>query len=231
MKDALLLADAAHEQHVGRCHAEAGQSVAALGAAEAVGVHAVVDHHDPLRGHGEVGEDVRPHLFGYGDHPLRLLHRLPLEPGGHAVASAQLVLLPRPEGLQTVERHHQGDVEQRSHQHPAEGRVPRVAVHHVGLHGLGGHGQVHGERFEHRAVTERSGRPDDLLRGRVAAHAQRGARRLLVAEAADLDPGPASQGLRQLVDHDARPAIDVGRVLSTQYQHVHGAPVLLVEAV
>jgi hypothetical protein len=185
-----------------------------------------VDHHDPLGEHGEVGEDVGPHLFGDGDHTLRLLHRFSLEPGGHSVTGAQLILLPRTEGLQTVERHHQRDLEQRAHQHPGEGRVPRVAVHHVGFHGLGGHRQVDGERLEHRAMPECPGRPNDLDRGRVAAHAQRGARGMLVTEASNLDADAAGQSPRQLVDHDARPAVDVGRVFSAQHQDVHGAPFL-----
>ena len=121
---------------------------------------------------------------------------------------------------------------QRSYQHPPKAAYHVWAMHHVGLHGLGCHGQGHGERLEHRAVPERPGRSSDLSRGRVTAYAQGRAGHVLVAEAPHLDPSAASQGPRQLIDHNAHPAIDVGRVLPAEHQNVHNAPVVLpIEAV
>jgi hypothetical protein len=220
LEDALLLADAAHEEHVGLAHLVAREHLAGLGAAEGVRVDSVVDDHHSLRGHLEVGQDVGAHLGRHRDHPLRALDREALGPRRDRVAGAELIGLPRAQRLQAVQRDHERQIVDRLRQHAAQAHVPGVGVHHVGGHRIAGHGEPHRQGLERGGVGDLRPAGQPLPRG-VAPHAQVGPGHRLVAEAADLDGRTAGQRAAQVVDHHAGAAVDVGRVLAAQEQNSH----------
>jgi len=226
MKDPLLLADAPHEQHVRRANTVPVQGIAALGAAEGPCVHAVVNNPNALRVDGEMSEHVLAHLRRDGDDPIGALHGRALRPARHRVPRAELLLLPGPEGFEAVERDHERDVEERAHEEPGQRHVPGMRVHDIGVHAVAGHEQVGREGFERLRVAglARSGRraSGQPVPGRIAAHAQPVFGSLITTKAAYLDPSPAGERAAQVVDDDARAAVDVRRVLAGEHQHSRG---------
>ena len=199
------------------------EGIAALGAAEGGGVDAIVQH-DHARGiDAEMREDVLAHLRGDRDDAARLLDGGRLGPGRHHVAAPELVLLPRAQRLHAVQRHHQRDIEELLHEEAAERRVPGMGVHDVGVDGIGRHREPDRQRLERRRIASGPAAGQALPR-RIAAHAQAGLGALGVAraEAAHLDRRPPGERPAQVIDDDARAPVDVGRVLATQEQDVHG---------
>ncbi len=236
MEDSLLLADASHEQHVGRADAVAVQGVPALGVLEDSSVDAVVNDPDAARVNREMGEHILTHLGRDGDDPVRALHGRALRPARHLVPPAELLGLPGSEGLEAVERDHERDVGERAHENPGQGHIPGMRVHDVGVHAVAGHEQIGRESLEGRRIAglARLRWPRSVLSGltgpgrgqpvprRIAAHAQPRLGSLGVTEAAHFDRGPAGERAAQVLDDHARAAVDVGRVLARKHQHAQG---------
>jgi len=191
-----------------------------------LGVHAVVNSPDALRVDGEMSEHVLAHLRRDGDDPIGGLQGRALRPARHRVPRAELLLLPGPEGLEAVERDHERDLEERAHEQSGQRHVPGMRVHDVGVHAVAGHEQVGREGFERRRVAgvARCGWavPGQPVPGRIAAHAQPVFGPLVAAKAAHLDRGPAGERAAQVLDDDARAAVDVRRILAGEHQHSYG---------
>ena len=225
MEDPLLVRDAPDEQDVGRPDAQPVERVALLGRPEALGVDAVVDDDHLRRVHAEVGEDVLPHFPRDRDHAVGRLDRRLLDPRRQEVSGAELVGLPGPERLQAVERDDERDPVERPNPEPRHVGVPGVGVSDVGVHWIAGHREGDRERLERRgeARSVRTGAealPRGVAADRDAVLTRVGGTR---AEAADLDGHAAREGLRQLVDDDARATVDMGGILAREDERLHEA--------
>ena len=228
-EDPLLLADPAHEEHVGGAHPVAREGIALLGAREGLRVHPVVDHHHPVGIDPKMGRDVGAHLGGHRDDAIGALDGQPLGPARHRVAGAELIGLPRPERLHAVQRDDERDVVDGLHQHPTQPHVPGVGVHHVGHHRVARHRESHRERLERgrigrlrsaRQARPRSVAPDGQVRLRLL-NRERQIMQITVAEAAHLHRRAAGERAAQVIHHHAGAPVDVRRVLAAQEQDSH----------
>ena len=134
VQDALLAGDPADEQHEGHVgvDAEASHAVRHVASGVLVGVDAVVDHMHAGRVDGRIaGHDVVAHALADRDHRVGRLERRLLAEAGQGVAAAELLGLPRPQGLQAVARGHVRDGVAELREVSGEVRVPGVGVDHV----------------------------------------------------------------------------------------------------
>ena len=183
-----------------------------------VGVDPVVDDRDPLLGDVEVGEDVVLRALRHRDDGVGHLERRPLHPRRGVVTAAELLPFPRAERLQRVDGNHERDAVGELGEDPAEVGVPRVAVDDVGRDGLGNEPDRTTERSEHGPQLLRGSR--QVMGDREAADLQRALARVLRAEGPDVDVDELRQLACQVLDVDARAAVDVRRVLVGQDQRV-----------
>ena len=143
------------------------------------------------------------------------LERHPLAEARQRVAAAQLLGLPRAQRLQRVHgRDVRDPVDQLGQMTPELG-VPGVAVRELGALDVGGHDQVDRHRLqrgEMRLVArQRVPRP-------VGVH-----RRVLAVRAPAVHGEVHARGelAREVLDVDARAAVDLGRVLAREQRDAH----------
>ena len=226
VQDPLLPGDAPDEEDDRdvRVHAEAAQRRGRVARAVLVGVDAVVDDAHPLGRDAVERLHVALHRLRHGDDAVGVGVGGALDPGGRVVGGAELLDLPRPVRLERVRGEHQLRAGERPREAAGEVRVPGVAVDDLGRVHRAGHGQVAHERVEQPRVAGVLRR--EAHRGRDAADAQVPVRLVLLAEAEHLHVVRAAVGARQLarqvLDVDARPAVDVRRVLVRELRDAHG---------
>jgi len=223
VEDPLLVGHAPDEQDVGCPDAEPFERVALRCGPEHLGVDPVVDDDHLRRVHAEMGEDVLPHLPGDRDHAVGRLDGRLLDPGRQEVPGAELIGLPGPERLQAVERDDERDPVERPNPEPRHVGVPGVGVSDVGVHGITGHRERDRERLERRGEARPVRAPAEALPRRVPANRDAVCARVgrARAKAPDLDGHAAPEGLRQLVDDDARATVDVWGVLAGEDERLH----------
>jgi hypothetical protein len=132
--EALLRGDAPYIDHAGpiEVDAEPVENVGAGVGSVLVGVDPVVDHLHVGRIDGRVGrQDVAPHGRRHGDDRVGVFDRSSLRPAGQGVAAAELFGLPRPQGFETVSRHHMWDPVEQFCQMACQVGVPRVGVDEI----------------------------------------------------------------------------------------------------
>ena len=138
----------------------------------------------PLGTHLGHPQDVVARAFRHGDDPIGHRQGGLLDPHRQVVPATQLFALPRPQRLERVDGDHQRDPVALLDQHAAHVRVPRVAVHQVGIDVVVRPGDVALHGAVDRAQVCWGAR---LLGFGVAAHAQVRLIDALIAEAAHLD--------------------------------------------
>ena len=175
-------------------------------------VDAVADHAHALRVDCRVaGEKVAAVLGGDGDDRVGRFEGGALAPARERIAAAELLGLPRPQRLEAV---HRGDVRHAVNELrevPGEVCVPGVAVDEVGITEGGGHREVDRDRAESGA--KRLG-PRELLPCLVCDDRGPHAVRSRLAEAVDGHVDEPVELACQVLDVDARAAVDVRWVLA-----------------
>src|SRR5690606_37412557 len=226
MDHAFLASDPADEKDVGfrridSVRLERGLRIARL---ELIEIDAIVDDVHALRIDAIALEHLAPRVGRDGDHRIGALDRGALDPGRELIPATELLLLPRPERLERMRRHHERYAikdlgpETRGH------AVPGVTMHDVRIDGEPEHVEIDGERLDGLAQA-RIEKSETIRSGGDASHgrpSRRGRRRLL-AEAADLDVDQVGELTRQMIDMHTRPSVDVGRILTREDEDLsHG---------
>ena len=143
-----------------------------------------------------------------------------LHVGGHAVAAAELLGLPRAQGLERVRRNNVRDVAEKRRNMSSKVRVPGVGMNQVRTLARGGDLEVNTER------TQGGVRSGELRQISVPGHARVGsigarfARTVKRLDAQVIDE--AAQDLGQFKHVDTGSSVDVRRVFTGKEINAHG---------
>ena len=227
VEDPLLPRDAAdeeHDRHVAGRRPSAPERRRRRARAVLVGVDAVVDDADALGRHAVERLHVLLHRLGHGDDAVGVLVGGALDPGRRVVGAAELLDLPGPVRLERVRGQHQPRAGELPREAAGEVRVPGVAVDDVRRHRprRPSPGRARARRA---ACAWRGSCAGSGSAGGDAVHAQVAVRLVLLAEAEHVHLVRAALGARQLareiLDVDARAAVDVRRVFVGEQGDAH----------
>ena len=217
MRETLLSRDAADEENVGavKGHAVTLECLDGCIRSVGVGVDAVVHDMHASGIHLRIRrEDVPAHALAHGDDRLRVGVRRRLDPGTHAVATAQLLDLPRAQGLERMGGDDMRDTVEQPPDMPGEVGIPGVRVEDVDPGGVADHLQVDPEGLQ-RGVSA----------GELGRHRMRFGIRSRRSEAVHVDVGQRAQVSRQLAHVHASAPVDIRGPLAGEDGDLHGCSV------
>ena len=217
MRETLLSRDAADEEDVGAIngHAVTHKRLDGLIRSVGLGVDAVVHDMHASGSHLRVRrQDVPAHALAHGDDRLRVGVRRRLDPGAHTIATAQLLDLPRAQGLERMGGDDMGDTVEQPPDMPGEVGVPRVRVEDIDPGGVAHHLQIDPEGLQ-----------CGVSAGELGRHRMCFGIRSRRSEAVHVDVDQRAQMSRQLAHVHARAPVDIRGPLAGEDGDLHGCSV------